>query len=72
LRPEWVARFLAIDGAPTPWLDRAAQAVADALPNTQRRTLPGQSQNVAPGAMAPVLVEFALEGSPWHSEESFS
>ena len=47
-----------IDGATTPWLSHAAQAVADALPDAQRRTLQGQPHNVAPEAMAPVLVEF--------------
>jgi hypothetical protein len=30
---------LVIDGGETPWLSHAAQAVADALPNAQRRTL---------------------------------
>jgi len=49
---------LVIDGGQTPWLSHAAQAVADALPNAQRRTLQGQPHNVAPEAMAPVLVEF--------------
>ena len=33
-------------------------AVADILPNAERRTLHGQSHNVAPEAMAPVLIEF--------------
>lgn len=49
---------LVIDGGVTPWLSHAAQAVADALPNAQRRTLSGQPHNVAPEAIAPVLVEF--------------
>jgi pimeloyl-ACP methyl ester carboxylesterase len=49
---------LVIDGGQTPWLSHAAQAVADALPNAQRRTLKGQPHNVAPEAIAPVLVEF--------------
>jgi pimeloyl-ACP methyl ester carboxylesterase len=49
---------LVIDGATTPWLSHAAQAVADALPNAQRRTLKGQPHNVAPEAIAPVLAEF--------------
>ena len=49
---------LVIDGGQTPWLSHAAQAVADALPNAQRRTLQGQPHNVAPEAMALVLVEF--------------
>jgi pimeloyl-ACP methyl ester carboxylesterase len=49
---------LVIDGGETPWLTDAAQAVADILPNAQRRTLKGQPHNVAPEAIAPVLVEF--------------
>jgi pimeloyl-ACP methyl ester carboxylesterase len=49
---------LIMDGGLTPWLSHAAQAVADALPNAQRRTLNGQPHNVAPEAMAPVLMEF--------------
>jgi pimeloyl-ACP methyl ester carboxylesterase len=49
---------LVIDGGEMPWLSHAAQAVADALSNAQRRTLPGQPHNVAPEAIAPVLVEF--------------
>jgi pimeloyl-ACP methyl ester carboxylesterase len=49
---------LVIDGGETPWLSQSAQAVAEALPNAQRRTLPGQPHNVAPEAIAPVLAEF--------------
>lgn len=49
---------LVIDGGETPWLSHAAQAVADALPHAQRRTLSGQPHNVAPEAIAPALVEF--------------
>lgn len=49
---------LVIDGGETTWLSQSAQALADALPNAQRRTLKGQPHNVAPEAIAPVLVEF--------------
>ena len=49
---------LVIDGGETLWLTTAAQAVADALPHAQRRTISGQPHNVDPAAMAPVLVEF--------------
>ena len=49
---------LVIDGGGTPWLTHAAQAVADALPNAQRRTLKGQPHNVAAEAIAPALEEF--------------
>jgi pimeloyl-ACP methyl ester carboxylesterase len=62
LPTERVARVtvptLVIDGGQTPWLSHAAQAVASALPNAQRRTLSGQPHNVDPEAIAPVLVEF--------------
>jgi pimeloyl-ACP methyl ester carboxylesterase len=49
---------LVIDGGTTPWLSHAAQAVADALPDARRRTLPGQPHNVAPEAISPVLAEY--------------
>lgn len=49
---------LVIDGGETPWISHAAQAVAEALPNAQRRTLSGQPHNVDPQAIAPVLVSF--------------
>lgn len=49
---------LVIDGGTTPWLSHTAQAVADALPNAQRRTLEGQPHNVAPEAIAPAIREF--------------
>lgn len=39
-------------------LRHAVQAVADTLPNAQRRTLEAQTHEVAPEALAPVLVEF--------------
>ncbi len=39
-------------------LRHAVQAVADALPNAQRRTLEGQTHDVSPEALAPVLEEF--------------
>jgi pimeloyl-ACP methyl ester carboxylesterase len=50
--------ILVIDGGETPWLSHAAQAVAEILPNAERRTLTGQPHNVAPEAIAPVLIEF--------------
>ncbi len=49
---------LVIDGGEIPWLSLSSQAVADALPNAQRRTLKGQPHNVDPAAIAPILVEF--------------
>ncbi len=50
---------LVIDGGASPaFMQSAAQAVALALPNARRRTLEGQTHEVAPEALAPVLVEF--------------
>jgi hypothetical protein len=39
-------------------MHNAAQATAHALPNGQRHTLEGQTHDVAPQVLAPVLVEF--------------
>ena len=39
-------------------MGETAQAVADLLPNGQRRTLKGQQHNVAAESLAPVLAEF--------------
>jgi pimeloyl-ACP methyl ester carboxylesterase len=51
---------LVIDGgASFAWMGETAQAVADLLPNGQRRTLEGQQHNVAAEALAPVLAEFS-------------
>jgi pimeloyl-ACP methyl ester carboxylesterase len=48
-------------GASFPFIREAAQAVADLLPNGRHHTLEGQTHDVAPAALAPVLVEF-LDG----------
>jgi pimeloyl-ACP methyl ester carboxylesterase len=45
-------------GASPPFMRVTAQALADILPNGQTRTLEGQTHDVAPHAIAPVLVEF--------------
>jgi pimeloyl-ACP methyl ester carboxylesterase len=39
-------------------LQQAARATADALPEGSHRTLEGQTHDVAPDALAPVLIEF--------------
>ena len=53
------APTLVIDGGASPaWMGNAAQALADVLPNARRRTLEGQTHDVAPEALAPVLEEF--------------
>ena len=50
--------ILVMDGGETPWLSHAAQAIADILPNAERRRLKGQPHNVTPEAIAPMLIEF--------------
>ena len=50
---------LAMDGGASPaWAGTAAQRIADTLPHAQRRTLEGQTHEVAAEALAPVLVQF--------------
>lgn len=50
---------LVIDGGASPqFMHDAAQAVANALPNAQRRTLKDQTHAVAPEVLGPVLEEF--------------
>jgi len=50
---------LVLDGAASfPFIGVTAQALADILPNGRRRTLIGQSHDIAAEAMAPVLEEF--------------
>ena len=45
-------------GASYPFMQVAAVALANAMPNGQHRILEGQSHEVAPEALVPVLVEF--------------
>ena len=52
------APTLVIDGGQTPWLTAAAEAVATALPDPQRRTLEGQPHNVDAAALAPLMADF--------------
>lgn len=50
---------LVINGGASPaWARNAVQALADVLPNAQRRTLEGQTHDVAPEVLAPVLEMF--------------
>lgn len=64
--PAPLARFasvtvptLVMDGGASPlYMHHAAQALADVLPNVQRRTLEGQDHGAAPDVLVPVLVEF--------------
>lgn len=41
-----------------PFMSQTARALAQAIPHAKLRTLAGQSHNVSPGVLAPVLVEF--------------
>ena len=53
------ARALVMDGGASPgWARNAVRAVADALPNAERRTLPGQTHEVDPAVLAQVMIEF--------------
>ena len=50
---------LVIDGgASFGWIGTTAQKLANTIPNAQRLTLEGQTHDVAPQAIAPVLVDF--------------
>ena len=50
---------LVIYGAKTyPVLKHASKVLADVLPNATLRELPGQSHNVFPKAIVPVLAQF--------------
>jgi len=52
-------RSLLLSGSASPdSLQQAAKATAAALPNAEHRTLEGQTHDVAPDALAPVLVDF--------------
>jgi hypothetical protein len=46
-----------IDGGTVDWMSQAADVVAGALPNAQRRTLAGQPHNVDAAAIAPTITE---------------
>jgi pimeloyl-ACP methyl ester carboxylesterase len=50
-------------GASFPFMRETAQALAEALPDGETRTLEGQDHNVAPEAIAPVLKEFFAGGN---------
>ncbi|MEU6981615.1 MULTISPECIES: alpha/beta hydrolase [unclassified Streptomyces] len=57
-----LARVLVIDGGSSPaGTRRAARTVAAAVPRGRHRTLTGQTDEVAPHVLAPVLAEFLEE-----------
>ncbi|GAA2285201.1 alpha/beta hydrolase [Nonomuraea roseoviolacea subsp. roseoviolacea] len=50
---------LVVDGGKSPaWIRDAARALAETLPAARHRTLEGQTHQVKPAALAPVLTEF--------------
>jgi pimeloyl-ACP methyl ester carboxylesterase len=56
------APTLAIYGGASPaFMANAARAIADAIPNGQARALDGQSHDIVPAALAPVLLEFLVD-----------
>jgi len=63
LRPEQLTAIpipvLVIDGGASPeWMRSAARAVAEGLPHARRHTLEGQTHEVSPQALTPILTEF--------------
>ena len=61
---EWagvkIPTLVAAGGKSPAWMTNGTRALADALPDAQYRTLPGQNHMVKPQAIAPVLTEFFL------------
>ncbi|MGW5424301.1 alpha/beta fold hydrolase [Streptomyces sp. NPDC003943] len=56
------ARVLVVDGGASPsWTRRAARTVAAAVPRGRHRTLTGQTHEVSPHVLAPVLADFYAE-----------
>jgi hypothetical protein len=62
LPPRWASvrvSTLVMDGGQSPvWMRRAAQALANVLPNAQHRTLEGQTHDVASEILAAPLEGF--------------
>lgn len=56
-----VAPTLVMNGTAIPFMLDTAQALANAIPNAQHRTLEGQTHDVNLEVLAPVLVEFFSE-----------
>ena len=53
------APVLVGDGGASPaWIQNAAEALSDALPNASRRTFEGQTHSVDPKVLAPAIIEF--------------
>jgi pimeloyl-ACP methyl ester carboxylesterase len=61
--PTVTAPVLLLDGgASPPWAAAAVEALAGILPHAERRTLPGQTHDVAADALAPALEDFFRVG----------
>jgi pimeloyl-ACP methyl ester carboxylesterase len=55
---------LVMDGEMTmAFIHPSADRIAQLIPNAQRKTIPGQTHQVAPEAVTPLLIEFFGEGS---------
>jgi hypothetical protein len=53
---------LVIDGGDSPaWARNAVQAIVDVLPQAERRTLDGQTHQVDPEVLAPLLEGFLVD-----------
>ncbi|HEY4386243.1 MAG TPA: alpha/beta hydrolase, partial [Ktedonobacteraceae bacterium] len=62
--PSITTPTLVISGGDSPeFLRKVMQATADALPNAQHRSLPGQTHDLVPTVLAPVLEKFFAEPS---------
>ena len=61
---EWagvkIPTLVAAGGKSPAWMTNGTRALADALPDAQYQTLPGQNHMVKPQAIAPLLTEFFL------------
>jgi len=50
-----------VAGGTSPFMRFAAEALADALPNGQARILEGETHDIVPSALGPVLEEFLTQ-----------
>lgn len=53
-----VAALVIDGGAGLPFMHDTARTLSQAMPHAQHRTLEGQTHDINPGVLAPVLVEF--------------
>jgi predicted alpha/beta-hydrolase family hydrolase len=55
---------LILDGGTMPWMTAGADALATVVPHAERRTLEGQTHDVAPEPVAQALRDFFGSGAP--------